>query len=291
MNHGRCVVITKAALDTVNNDTTSAAMTGVSGLALAGMSDTGRKALKEARDAYLRNMHPATSGGRFASMVGGHMAGTAGAALMTASLHPFVRYANQAGTLSDGAIDRLARRMGAPERTVITRVGPALGNVSTLGKTDAPFLQHTGTSMAAHELGHITSPLARIVGQDRMAGLYSHGKNALSGMPQLMAMLSASSDYDTRHGLKTSLPTKVLKAMNAYSALASLPVLAEEAQASIRGYKPVHALLGSEEARRYLGKAAAGYLTYLAPLLVSLGISPGLGRAGGRAASRLMRGA
>lgn len=274
-------MITKLAKDLAQNNAVNAALVGGSGLALASTSDA-------VRNAYLRAVNPATAGGRFASVLGGHVAGSAGdLALSTLMANTIVPYANTEGKLSEDVLRQIADRMGAPKETILERVPGSMGNHSTLA-TKYPRVQHTGTSMAAHELGHVTSPFDKAVGNKPMSAVYNIGRQNLLGMSPLVAMLEASRDYDARHGLKSSRTSKALKALNTLATLSTLPVLAEEAQASIRGYSPVKQVLGNAEARRYAGKAGLAYLTYLAPLLMAVTAGKQLGRKGGRVASRLM---
>lgn len=273
-------MITKLAKDLAQNNAANAALVGGSGLALAGSSDA-------VRNAYLRTVTPATTGGRLAAVLGGHMAGSAGdLAVNTVMANTLAPYANAEGNLSDDVIRRMANSIGAPKDTRLDRVSGALGNFATIG-TEYPRVQHTGSAMAAHELGHVTSPFAKLVGGQRMAVAYGVGRQNLLGMSPLIAMLEASRDYDARHGLTSSRTSKALKALNTLATLSTIPVLAEEAQASIRGYKPVKAVLGNAEARRYAGKAGLAYLTYLAPMLIAMTAGKRLGRTGGRLASRI----
>lgn len=283
-------MISKLAKDLTQNNAANAAMVGGSGLALAGSTDLGQKAMEEARAAYLRRVNPATTGGRLASILGGHVAGSASdLAMNTFMANTLARYANEEGNLSDDVIRQLADSIGAPKNTKLDRVSGAMGNFATLG-TEYPRIQHTGTAMASHELGHVTSPFAKLIGGPRMAMAYDVGRQNLLGMSPLIAMMEASRDYDARHGLKSSRTTKALKALNTFAVMSALPVLAEEAQASIRGYKPVKQVLGNNEARRYAGKASLAYLTYLMPAVMALTAGKQLGRTGGRAASRLLGG-
>lgn len=289
-------MISKTAKDLLNNEAANAALVGGSGLALAGSSDA-------VRNAYLRTVNPASAGGRAMSLLGANTLGALGSSAWQAAYMPVASKLQAEGKLSENTLRAMADVLNAPadlefvkspnydEFVKLKGFGPLAGNFAMWGdaKRDIkPMVQHTASSIAAHEIGHVTSPIAKVVGGTPLLVAHNIGMKSTQSLPQLAALLAASQDYDARHGLKSSKATKLLKAMTAASYLSAMPMLAEEAQASIRGYKPVNKVLGSAEARRYAGKAGLAYLSYLAPVLQALALSPHIGKAGGRIASRFM---
>jgi len=129
-----------------------------------------------------------------------------------------------------------------------------------------PLIQHTGTTVIAHEFAHASSPIDRSLNAKQKALLRQAWAWGSWLFPYFCAMHTVSRRYAQGTGRALPMLEIPLKVLMVVSAAAQLPKLAEEAQASVRGCAAIGKVMGMRETLKSAALFSVCFGSYLLPL-------------------------
>ena len=129
-----------------------------------------------------------------------------------------------------------------------------------------PLIQHTGTTVIAHEFAHASSTFDSRLSEKQRDVLQQAREWGTWLFPYICAMLATSRSYSQNTGRSLLPLERGLKGLIAVSTATQLPRLAEELQASIRGCMTIGKVMGAKEALKSAVLFSVCFGSYLLPL-------------------------